>query len=49
MATATETTLQAKTMSTSLTVDDIQQSITFFERLGFSVSDRWEEIRRHRA
>ena len=43
MATATESTLQAKTLSTSLTVDDLQQSITFFERLGFAVEDRWEE------
>ena len=43
MATATESTLQAKTMSASLTVNDIQQSITFFEGLGFAVEDRWEE------
>ena len=43
MATATESTLQAKTLSTSLTVNDLQQSITFFERLGFAVEDRWEE------
>ena len=43
MATATESRLQAKTVSASLTVDDLQQSITFFERLGFAVTDRWEE------
>ena len=43
MATATESALQAKTMSPSLTVNDLQQSIKFFESLGFSVDDRWEE------
>jgi uncharacterized glyoxalase superfamily protein PhnB len=43
MATATESTLQAKTLGTSLTVNDIQQSIRFFEGLGFAVGDRWEE------
>jgi|SRR5688572_17151039 len=42
MATATETPLQAKTLSTSLTVNDVQQSIRFFEGLGFTVEDRWE-------
>ena len=43
MATATESTLKAKTLSTSLTVNDVQQSIRFFEGLGFAVDDRWEE------
>jgi uncharacterized glyoxalase superfamily protein PhnB len=43
MALATETALQAKTLSTSLTVDDLEQSITFFEKLGFAVDDRWEQ------
>jgi uncharacterized glyoxalase superfamily protein PhnB len=43
MATATESTLQAKTISPSLTVNDLQQSIKFFEGLGFAVEDRWEE------
>ena len=43
MVTATEPTLQAKTISPSLTVNDLQQSITFFESLGFAVEDRWEE------
>jgi uncharacterized glyoxalase superfamily protein PhnB len=42
MTTATETALQAKTVSTSFTVDDLQQSISFFEGLGFGVEDRWE-------
>jgi uncharacterized glyoxalase superfamily protein PhnB len=43
MATATDTPLKAKTLSTSLTVNDVQQSIRFFEGLGFVVEDRWEE------
>jgi uncharacterized glyoxalase superfamily protein PhnB len=43
MATATESTLQAKTISPNLTVNDLQQSIKFFEGLGFAVQDRWEE------
>ena len=43
MTTATESALQAKTLSTSLTVDDLQQSIRFFEGLGFAIEDRWEE------
>jgi len=42
MATTTETRLQA-TISPGLTVDDLQQSITFFEGLGFGVEERWEE------
>ena len=43
MTTATEPALQAKTISPSLTVNDLQRSITFFEGLGFVVEDRWEE------
>jgi uncharacterized glyoxalase superfamily protein PhnB len=43
MATATESALKAKTLSTSLTVNDVQQSIRFFEGMGFAVDDRWEE------
>src|SRR5687767_12676051 len=43
MATATASTLQAKTMSAGLTVDDLQQSIRFFEGLGFAVENRWED------
>jgi uncharacterized glyoxalase superfamily protein PhnB len=27
----------------SLTVDDLQKSLTFFEALGFEVEDRWEQ------
>ena len=43
MATATESTLRAKTISPSLTVNDLQQSVKFFEGLGFAVEDRWED------
>ena len=43
MATLTGTQLQAKTLSASLTVNDIQQSIHFFEGLGFEVEERWED------
>ena len=43
MATATESRLQAKTLSTSLTVNDVQQSIRFFEGLGFTIDEKWEE------
>ena len=43
MATTTEPTLQAKTISPTLTVNDVQQSTKFFESLGFAVEDRWEE------
>ncbi len=43
MATAFDTRLQAKTIAPSLTVDDLQRSIGFFEALGFDVDERWEE------
>lgn len=43
MATTAETALQIKTLSTSLTVNDLQKSIGFFEGLGFTVTDRWED------
>ena len=43
MTTATESRLQAKTLSTSLTVNDVQQSVRFFEGLGFQVDEKWEE------
>lgn len=43
MATATEPQLKAKTLSTSLTVNDIQQSIRFFEGLGFTIDEKWED------
>jgi uncharacterized glyoxalase superfamily protein PhnB len=43
MATALDTRLQAKTVSPTLTVDNLQQSLAFFEGLGFGVEERWEE------
>lgn len=43
MATVLETRLQAKTIMPSLTVDDVQKSVSFFEGLGFGVEERWEE------
>lgn len=43
MPTTLETPLKAKTLSLSLTVDDLQKSITFFEGLGFRIEDRWED------
>src|SRR5688572_6009473 len=43
MATTLDTPLQVKTIAPSLTVDDLQQSMRFFEGLGFGVEDRWEE------
>lgn len=43
MATKTESALQAKTISPTYTVNDLQQSLKFFESLGFAVEDRWEE------
>ena len=43
MATTHDTTLQAKSIVPSFTVDDLQKSITFYEGLGFAVEERWEE------
>jgi predicted enzyme related to lactoylglutathione lyase len=43
MTTALDTRLQAKTITPSLTVDDLQRSIRFFEGLGFVVEERWED------
>jgi uncharacterized glyoxalase superfamily protein PhnB len=42
MATTQEA-LQITTVVPSFTVDDLQQSITFYEALGFSISERWED------
>ena len=36
-------TLNGKSMMPSLTVDDIDQSTSFFDGLGFEVEDRWEQ------
>ena len=41
MATTHET--QISTIAPSLTVDDLQKSITFYEALGFTIDERWEE------
>jgi uncharacterized glyoxalase superfamily protein PhnB len=35
--------LQAKTLSPTLTVNNLQQSLAFFEGLGFGIDERWEE------
>jgi uncharacterized glyoxalase superfamily protein PhnB len=43
MSTVTVTPLQAKTIMPSITVNDVQASIRFFEGLGFVVEERWEE------
>jgi uncharacterized glyoxalase superfamily protein PhnB len=43
VATTTETALKAATLSVSLTVNDVQQSIRFFEGLGFGADERWED------
>jgi uncharacterized glyoxalase superfamily protein PhnB len=36
-------TLNAKTILPGLTVDDLGKSITFYEALGFTVAQRWEQ------
>jgi uncharacterized glyoxalase superfamily protein PhnB len=43
MATTLDTRLKAKTVSPALTVDNLQHSLTFFEKLGFAIEDRWED------
>jgi uncharacterized glyoxalase superfamily protein PhnB len=43
MATTSDTRLQAKTLSPTLTVDNLQRSVAFFEGLGFGIEERWEE------
>ena len=42
MATTQEA-LQVTTIIPSLTVDDLTKSITFYEALGFTVGERWED------
>ena len=42
MATTQEA-LQVSAIVPSVTVDDLQKSITFYEALGFTVDERWEE------
>jgi uncharacterized glyoxalase superfamily protein PhnB len=43
MTTTLGTRLQAKTVSPTLTVDNLAQSVSFFEGLGFGIEERWEE------
>ena len=42
MATTQEA-LQVSALVPSLTVDDLQKSIEFYEALGFAVDERWED------
>ena len=42
MATTQEA-LQITTVVPSFTVDDLQKSLTFYQALGFTVGERWEE------
>lgn len=39
----TQEALQVTSVSASLTVDDLAKSIAFYEALGFTVGERWEE------
>jgi predicted lactoylglutathione lyase len=41
--TTTEKAVQISAIVPSLTVDDLQKSITFYEALGFAIDERWEE------
>jgi uncharacterized glyoxalase superfamily protein PhnB len=43
MTTTVDSRLQVKTVSPTLTVDDLPRSLAFFEGLGFGVEERWEE------
>ena len=43
MAETATTALNGKSVMPSMTVDDLQKSLTFFTGLGFEVEDRWEE------
>lgn len=39
----TQDALQITTITPSLTVDDVKASLAFYEALGFTVDQRWEE------
>lgn len=39
----TQTALSAKSIMPGLTVDDVKKSIAFYEALGFTVGERWED------
>jgi uncharacterized glyoxalase superfamily protein PhnB len=43
MPTTQNKTLTGTSVTPSLTVDNLQQSVDFFGALGFEVEDRWEE------
>ena len=43
MTTTATTVLQATSLVPSLTVDDLQRSIAFYETLGFGIEERWED------
>jgi uncharacterized glyoxalase superfamily protein PhnB len=43
MATTVDSTLKATGNKPRLTVNDLQQSITFYQGLGFGVTERWED------
>lgn len=39
----TQDAVQISSIVPTLTVDDLQKSITFYEALGFAIDERWEE------
>jgi len=39
----TQEALQISTILPSITVDDLQKSITFYQALGFAIDERWED------
>ena len=41
--TTTQETVQIGAIVPTLTVDDLQKSITFYEALGFAIDERWED------
>jgi uncharacterized glyoxalase superfamily protein PhnB len=43
MADTATATLKASSIMPSLTVNDLQQSLAFFDALGFEVEERWED------
>jgi uncharacterized glyoxalase superfamily protein PhnB len=43
MSTTPDAALHAESIVPSLTVNDLQQSITFYEGLGFAIEERWED------
>lgn len=43
MATTVNSRFVAKSIAPSLTANDVDQSIRFYEALGFAIEERWEE------